>query len=410
MQIKNQNKAQCRLVFFPALFLASALFLSPALSSADLEEEVRRKRGILRGCTYNCYEECKRNKRNKRTRCSRRSCRNNECIGEKQAYQDAKDRLDNPKGDETSDENTDGDVGTKIKRASKKTNILAYAAAGTTLYLGYRCSVGLSSPGDESEWWACPMSILAGQQTYQMFKKKGDLDRTDCEISDQSKSKKCDDGGRTETTPTPSTPSFCPPGKKNCRPPTSTLPPPGTDNDPRAGSAELIAGDIAKLFGIPKEQRPFLTEKFDYNKLTKGQKNAIKKAMAPINKKNKAFLAKHGFPEEEDSSSVVEDLEEEDPDLSSLSGAFTDGESDGSPPGLQADLSPKSLKKKDPLDIKKIMNDLFGKKDGGGDSLKDNSVKIGNDLVGGREDNIFLMVHRRHRAMDQEHYFIKEAF
>ena len=247
----------------------------------------------------------------------------------------------------------------------------------------------------------------------------------------------------------PKDPKKCPPGStdKACQKKTPTPPiPPHLPGSFVGGSPNFktyshphpqtetgypkipnMAGRLGEIFepkgGWPNGENPFLKgEGFDYDKLSPSQKKKAQKVMKGINKRNKAFLAKHGFAGS--GSGAGNSLSDEvsgmgvsadaNPKKTALNSSFAGGESSRSTDstGLSALGPPKKRKNSIADQMKAMLNKMYGDAGGSGKgSLAGKSIQVGLDQVGVREDNIFMMVHRCHRKLDeQENHFIKEAF
>ena len=222
-------------------------------------------------------------------------------------------------------------------------------------------------------------------------------------------------------------PPTCKPGDTDCL--TFTLPP-GPDRD--------IAEELGQAFkppgGWPNGEDPFSKNKgFSYDQLTSEQKKHINELMGPMNKRNKGFLkqvqsnagsgsigsnaASFGSDSSEGDSS--EDFLGDPSGVSdkSLVAGFSGGKGGSGDRSIDSlsssDGLPIGPKKKNSLaeQMKGMLKKFHGKGGGSGkDTLAKKSVQIGSDVVGVVEDNIFMMVHRRHRALDDQEHFIKSAF
>ena len=205
---------------------------------------------------------------------------------------------------------------------------------------------------------------------------------------------------------------------------------------PPAPSEEELAKNLGKAFRPPGgwphgDENPFLRNKgFSYDTLTPEQKQNIDKLMGQMNKRNQGFVKQAqlaggsglvggsaAFGDESDGEDSLEDSEDSSlaSDKSLIAGFSGGGDSGNrSIDSLSlGDSLPSGLKKKNSLaeQMKKMLKKFQGRGSGfGQDSLAKKSVQVGQDIVGVAEDNIFMMVHRRHRALDDKDHFLKNAF
>ena len=350
----------------------------------------------------------------------------------------------------------------QVRKKKKDMGLYAALGVGTTAFLTYKavtcCS---SSPACSMCGPYSAMAALAGTQTLKMFQKKNEFEDTEqalC-VKDPNNANSCLGDGESEkggenikvgdddtpdppiaspycqdnpshcepiipiVTPGPST--TCSPGDTDCL---GTLIPPGPDKD--------IAKELGKAFkppgGWPNGEDPFSKNKgFSYDQLTPEQKKHIDALMGPMNKQNKGFLKQVqsnagsgsiGSNASSGSDSSEGDSSEDflgDPSGASdksLVAGFSGkegGSGDRSIDSLSlSDGLPIGPKKKNSLaeQMKDMLKKFHGKGGSGKDTLAKKSVQIGSDVVGVVEDNIFMMVHRRHRALDDQEHFIKSAF
>ena len=96
-----------------------------------------------------------------------------------------------------------------------------------------------------------------------------------------------------------------------------------------------------------------------------------------------------------------------------LQSSFTGGEAESAAsddPGYSEGGGARGKKGSLADQMKKMLKQLSGAEGGFGDPLAEKSVQFGSDIIGVVEDNIFMMVHRRHRSLDSDNRFIKNAF
>ena len=243
--------------------------------------------------------------------------------------------------------------------------------------------------------------------------------------------------------------SGCLPGDSNCNPSepglTPGLPPASgsiTGGVPASGSitggvpnsvdvprdiSDILAEAFKPEGGWPEGKNPFEgNEKFEYDNLNDEQKAQINDAMKGFNQRKKDYMAKNGLlgsGSDSDSSKngknsdsskngknkgdlLAENLSDE-LDLSTGFPKIKEN-SPGSLAGNQAsNRRRRTAGRNEPNTIDK-MQEMLKKMRGGANNnnnqgdLSNMSVSIGNDNVGVREDNIFLMVHRLNRKLDED--------
>ena len=213
---------------------------------------------------------------------------------------------------------------------------------------------------------------------------------------------------------------------------------PGSDFGPGSltgnSSEQEIREKLSHMFqpkgGWPDGKNPWVgTESFDYDKLSPSKKRYANQLMAGLNQKNKDFLNTKGLNtdagglDSEGSDGLGHEGSEGDlrsqgglgsKDNSGVSASFGKesdgaralaGSEDGRAGGGQR---PKSSIAQQ---MQAMLQKMKGKAGGAGASsgyLGDKSVLVGSDQVGVREDNIFMMVHRMNRKLDEkENRFIK---
>ena len=366
----------------------------------------------------------------------------------------------------------------QVKKKKKDTGLLTVVAAGTTAFLWAKANACCASPSCSSCSLLRGMAVAAGAQTFLMATKKNELGETARAMCVSANDPSCtgdsdqggsDDGddiappvvppGCTEAGLSPEQcgqfigtidppPGECPPDEPNCKANTPA-PSPTAPNTPGGshGNTGSFTGwtpkQIEKLDNIfkpkggwPNGKSPFSevgSEPFDYNKLTPAQKKQSKQIMANLNKKNKAFLEKHGLAGGSSSAGGVDDTDGDSEDASGavgLNGKSSPTGSSGvsakfgqmsddtrSLAGLEDSMAQGGHPAKAPAgsiaeqmqNMLKKMHGMSGGSSGGDGSgfLGDKSVLVGDDNVGVREDNIFMMVHRMNQKLNHEERFIK---
>ena len=373
----------------------------------------------------------------------------------KEAQKKAKDREGQKAGN---------DPLSQVKKQKKDTGLYAVMGVGTTVFLGYKAKTCCAqcTGSNPSCCGMCPvwvgMTGLAGAQTMKMFKKKKDLGKTVRDLCTSTKPGDCDtdDDGDNEKTPPEFTAPFCSDNPDKCLPiynmmNEGCLPsdpdypecdggkdkktqlnmqgPPGPggfseltgdEHNPKNTDPASLFTDLANNFGWPDDiENPFSptnTKPFDYNTLPPHKKKMADNIMADINKQNKDYMDKMGLG----AGSDFEDDDLSEGGVGSGTGALKGAVSANFP--VKADNGSRSLagndnqkrgKKKKANSIADQMKAMLAKMNGMGGSqangaghLGDKSVLIGNDNVGVREDNIFMMVHRMNRKLEGNSRFI----
>ena len=330
----------------------------------------------------------------------------------------------------------------QVQKKKKETNLLAYVGVGTTAFLGYKAKTTCSSCCWVTHPSCCGqcamllgMTAAAGLQTKAMFGKKNELGETAQALCTTVNDPSCSDYDSDNPN---NDDSIYPPGcqglQANCDRLEPILDPfkcaPGDVNclkkeDPK-DPTNTLAGDtfVEDLFdtlkpqkGWPKGKSPLSdsslaeTKAFNYNKLTPAQKKQAQKIMANLNKKNTDFLEKHGVGDsnEEDLGILAQNDTNLNKGLSANFNKIAGDESSRSPSdNMVSSTKPKSSIADQMKEMLKKMHGMAGDSKKGIGFLGDKSVLIGSDSVGVREDNIFMMVHRMNRKLDEkEQRFIK---
>ena len=340
---------------------------------------------------------------------------------------------ENPEGNEA--------VVNQVREKRDKVGALAYVAAGTTAFLGYKAAKCCSATFCSS----CPMYVgmtaLAGAQTAKMFKKRDSLNET---CRDLSTNGICNpiSPDEVENPDNPIPPDPLPPGceyaPEVCRGgdpsnPSPTIDPseisqvttPDYPTGSFAGGETLTPEMLGEIFkpkgGWPKGENPFKdSEEFDYDSLSADQKQEINDAMKGFNQRKKSYMAQNGLLDSGDSSGglnsgsdddkkgqggLLAENEFDEVDLSSGFPQVKDGSGSLAGGSVNSGSRRRRVAGKEPNTIdkmKEMLKKMSGSDKNKGD-LSDMSVSIGNDYVGVREDNIFLMVHRMNRKLDEQH-------
>lgn len=415
-------------------------------------------------CISQCQSRCgERNNcgcANERcAQCNEGACDAGSCSSQKSSYNKYKAFLDQYQtelaslrsqegdssegSDENQDENENPELGaggvqdatiTQVRKGKKKVSALSYLGVATTGFLGWQaakcCSIcSASSSGACCDW--CPVLIgftaAAGLQTAELFKGKSKLESTEvalCEAAPSAQgcagagNSNADPNAEGDDGPNPNLPPSCQafPGSQ-CDELLQVLEPP---EPPSGGTLDFwptddMTGNLASLFK-PEEGWPEgafdESTGFEYDKLSPQQKKRIDALVAKANNKNKGFLANalgDDAGEDAGEDAGVQVAEELVGKGKSDTGSFTGGKGAVSSLSGSSGVSGSPRKK---VDLAQQMKNLLKKfrKNGGKDPLAKKSVSFGSDVVGVVEDNIFMMVHRRHRALDDQNFFIKNNF
>ena len=367
------------------------------------------------------------------------------CSSEKSNYERYKQELDKMKKAQADLQKKEQNIKNKsalqqVQDQKKKTNLYALVGVGTTAFLGYKAKMCCAQCTglNPACCGMCPvwvgMTGLAAAQTVQMFKKKNELQQTAFDLCATSN---CNPGDLGDTLKDPKMtnipdcklyPALCDtklydpdlnnPGMAKLQavePIKTTLP-----NSNLFGSnptfpanpalSKILADEVTPKTGWPNGQNPLKKGSgFSYEDLTPQQKAKLDASMKDFNNRKQAFLSKNGLLNS-DSRGLAEALETEEESLD-VAGDFSDLPEDEDPvldgSSALAGNSDRSLSTADK--IKDMLKNMSKGSQSGLSSLADKSVSVGNDSVGVREDNIFIMVHRMNRKLDEEEsYFIKD--
>ena len=415
---------------------------SGSTHSIDLDAEVAN----LRRQWQQCVSDCQRDNQKTRTECEHTS----QCVGFQTQYEHYKGIRDNNERKQADHDNApeDGDnAGAKrqVGNQKDKTKALAWVGAGTTAFLGLQTAQCF--PGCATSCGKCfvlaGMTALAAAQTAKMFDEAKDLGNTEGDMGGREGDGS--DGGA--GIGCQANPEICsqlhenrPEAFATCMqvgcalssgtPPSGTQPtgtspsgpdgisPPGDKQGPNGDYGTFVAAMLDKQIppppgGWPGGKPPFKPagEGFEYESLTPEQKAEVNRAMKGFNQRKKAFMSKHGLLKDKKSKKKLAKKEElsESLDVPANFSTMAEGELDSVGTGSQRRGRP-SKSKKEPSTADKIsaMLNQMGRKPQS-DPLAKKSVSLKNDKVGVREDNIFIMVHRMNRRLDEEDkYFIRD--
>ncbi len=423
-------------------------------SKAQQQEIINRHNQTLEGrktALEQCRSRCKSNcQQSNGDNCTDDFCDNEHCSALKREVDHQQERVNTAEQgmaelDRTAGESTNGGSSSPLEEVGKKARDMGiYAAiggAGTAAFSAW----AYVACGCTGGCWQCPVAVAAAAaaawQTVSMVKKAkelGDIEQTLCAEEEGCPPK--DPPG------VPQDPHLYLCGSAPCPSPEELKAQfsssGGSGNDPNENDpsdikkftpkdeTDAFTGsstyrDVTDAWpgGLPGFPQDLLDRKIPQNeddwkkfpkkyRPTPATKNKMKKMMAQVNKDNKALLNQlsTGNPFDEDG-----ELKE----LGDMDGAktaqFSGGSSSAGPSRPLASTATggaQKKKKKNALaeQMKKMLNKMYGEGGSGKKDLSDKSIQVGTDIVGVAEDNIFMMVHRRHRSLDGENRFIKEMF
>ena len=428
------------------------------IQSARRDLDRCRERRCGRNCRQNKDEEvCEREEPIPTEECDRSYCSTEKKQLEKLIQ--AKKEIDASKEALKEGENEHAGNSSIAQVRNKKKNMGLYKmlGVGTTAFLGYKtktaCACCKGCTGSCSCCTMCPiygvMTGLAGYQTLKMFDKKDDLQKTEDDICIAKGMCQTGAGGgkkeeeEEEFCPKPVPKHICGQMQDNfkllntvknddCSPndpdcdPTDTNPaklPPGLGDDGTnitgiTDISEMLGDTFKPEEGWPEGVNPFSDSgQFNYNELPKDKKKKIDDMLSGLNKQKQDFMSQNGLGGLDSDSDSDSDSDNQGLFGASGSGAnkgvsaaFKGGEDDGSRflSGLTGNSG--SRPRKSSSLAEQMQNMLKKMREGKNKDefgfLGDQSVKIGRDNVGAREDNIFHMVHRMNRKLDGEKRFI----
>lgn len=422
----------------------------------------------LDNCRGNCVRQCRNTPGGNHAQCNNENCDLGACASVKKHYDENKKHLgdlerklaelqerENPDSeneedneddeDDEDDEETDTGEGvedirdatiTQVKRGKEKTDAAAYLGVATTGYIGYEMYSCCSSRTCSSAWCAALVGFFgaAAWQTAELFKQRDKLIETEvalCKVhpntpgcdgnpggpGDGDGDGDGDDDDDDDDDPLPPLPPSCQnlPGS-NCLGLIEAIqPPPDPTLSPGPGFSPAQVRERALELFKPKEGWPKGTfkkgEGFDYKKLSPEQKKQMDALLGKVNKMNQGFLADAMGDDESESGAGAEGIHVAGNSEGQKGGGFAGGDSTPSSSSGSVASGGGGSKKKKP-DLTQQMRALLNKFRGNGDKdpLAKKSVSFGSDVVGVAEDNIFMMVHRRHRALEDQKFFITKSF
>ena len=402
------------------------------------QHTVNNKSSILSQAENNlnaCISRCKNKLTTNNTE---EHCRNVVCLNYKKTYDNLVAHSNNI--DENKDKAEEDTVSNKVSNQSAKHQVeqarnkmgaLAYVAAGTTAYLGYKAAMFASQCGSQNKAACTKVPIFAGMaalgavQTSKMFKSRSKLNQTCQDLSSNGVCTTYNPEGFAnpdQLVPPDPLPPGCEHNPDFCKNP-SVLPDDEWLNGNLASfdKLNLVSEKLKKDW--TDEDNPFKdANKFSYEKLSKDQKKQIADAMKGFNQQKQDYMNQNDLLGDElfsgdvlnanntnangkkgkngvDEAGVGEEFAFDSPyaNLKEGTGSFAAN-------SLKRGKRRKKKSSKD--DTMDKMKEIFKKMRGGTDrstaNVESKSVSIGNDYVGVREDNIFLMVHRLNRTLDEK--------
>lgn len=364
-----------------------------------------------------------------------------ECTEEQAAYDEAQENLNKLDSDmndfKALDELNRSDKEsalTEVQKERRRQRLYATVAAAGTVALTYKATQECGGSGGMSPtcYIYIGLATMAGMQTVKMWNKERELGDTEKGLCDFNPSNSACNGygdpknnpdnnpGNNPKNPTPPPPgakqnprlytrltpplnnsqnTFCTPGEIGCS--NIAYPWPPSDDKIR----EMIEGET----GVPDPDGK-KGDGFSYETLNPKEKADVDSFLKKMNDEGMNYLQEQGIDVDEIDESKKNTLLGSAPSTSgSFSGGGSKGRSLASSP-LPVVRKKKKLALSDEMSgmLKKFQNSLAG--GGANNDFSKKSVQVGSDVVGVREDNIFMMVHRRHRALDGSGRFIKDAF
>ena len=400
-------------------------------------QTVNNKSSILSRAESNLNSCISRCKKTLTTNNTDEHCRDVVCAAYKKTYENLVAHSNNidknkDKAEEDTDSTTESSQSAKnqVEKARNKVNALAYVAAGTTAYLGYKAAMCFSScpkgPCCPQAGMFAGMAALGAVQTSKMFKSRSKLNQT---CQDLSSNGVCttDNPNGLSNPDQPIPPDPLPPGCEHnpefCENP-NILPVDAWPSDGTSPSldklplASIVSDKLKKDW--TDENNPFKdANKFSYEDLSKDQKKSLDNAMKGLNQKKQDYMDQNGLFGDD----LMNALNSKDVDAKGKKGKNGVDDEAGeefafdSPyanlkeaAGSFAANSLKQRRKRknkssndDTMDkMKEMLKKMRGGRDRSTANVEAKSVSIGNDYVGVREDNIFLMVHRLNRKLDEK--------
>lgn len=416
-------------VFIPVLSLAQPVTKQASSFQAEIqkyEKQATDLLDLLNECKDTCITECKTTKcyvynlQCLETQCTATNCEQTDCSTQKSNYDNMRSNIDDYKQkiqNYTSvklSKNRPQSAQKQVKKGQMMTNIMAGIGAVTTAFLGYK-AYGFCAAQEYADCALFGAMTAAGaMQTGTMLMKKDELGKV--------KKGLCNAGGCGADIK----PYFPKGSPKQARVISKILSP----NNPDSLSSSLDEKLISALaaVGLTKKNLP---KKFFKNgntvnrkwiddqlsNLSPEQKKQVQAIRNKIKKRQdaslKQALIEQGLDDFEDEQGLgieagENNLANKDKNVgtSSFSGAKQTNSSYAGDSSKQRSKKNKSALSKQ---LDQMMKQLYGKnnKSKKQDFLNNKSISFGSDLIGVKEDNIFMMAHRRYRKLEKRHIFIK---
>lgn len=446
MQIKKQKK-----ILFRSLNLITVVFFLTGVYPAEGEQMTNEQKLQVLERRVTRANTAMQKKRSAYNHC--RDQKGEEaCLSEKKAYRDSEARLNQetelrnqaqatldsgrdislPKTQETAANRANPHVTIeKVREKRGEMETYAILGLGTTAFLGYKTSIFCSTCASTGS--ACKRcagfgaaTVASGVSTIHVYNKKNrwkDIENKICATGTTDgacKSGEAKTGGK--TTPEGGNLNIgcggpCPEVARvlgnspesirwDCSDSECSIP-----EEVKSNMLQAMGEEFAPEGGWGEGENPF--EKsggFSYDNLSDAQKKAVDDALKPLKQKQQAYLEAQLGEAGEESTLAAEASD------SGATGATGTGTFSGSQGGYgQAPSTSKKASPKKKETIADQMKRMLAQMNGSEGSLPQKSVagksvQVGSDVVGVQEDNIFMMVHRRHREMDENESFIKEGF
>ena len=434
-------KSQC-LLYLGICVLISPLFSTASPSEIDLlkdqiskhEKFVADDLKKLESCRKSCVEKCEGSCKSSSCQCTADKCDSGECLSQKEKHDREEQTLNNFKtslaelegqkdaGNGLTEGSDNESPLNQVRKEKNDQGLYGILGAGTTAYLGYKAKQACTGCGFGGCGPSCPLYLgltaAAFAQTMEIFNKVDDLNRIERAMCDDQAVAAGVCGRETALSPkVPPWSDYCQDNPGICNSPIMEMFPtdrenPCGENGCWPGTAvpkEVVEAIVPE--GLPDNINSLGNPGFSYEQLTNAQKKQVNKMMEPINRRNKVFLTaamgKDADDEVEEEAENIDDTASGKDMLTSFTGKDDSRLIAAEPVEEISRIG----KKKDSLTNQ--MQEMLKKFYGGGsseDSEKEKSVQIGSDVVGVVEDNIFMMIHRRHRILDKGDRFIKVLF
>lgn len=400
------------------------------------------------------YNELKNHLENYKTQLAKLREQEGGSSGEPEDDEEPEEGADNKDDDQRPGNNMAGSSEStidQVRRGKDKMDIYTIMGAATTGFLLAKAKACCPNRGCNMCGTYLAMAAAAGIATGKMANQRESFRDTEkglCETTSDALGCTPDDnpGGGDDSTgpPAPELPPSCtliP--ESQCENVWNIINDPndGKDNPPDScspgdtacltggtpGMPFRISTGLKKIFeppgGWPKGT--FTGNKdFSYENLSPEAKKHVDSQLAKLNKMNKGFMDKAlgddagfnlggGYGSGDDETDTESGLGGIGKALTGKgdTASFTGGEGDRSVSSSDLDDTiggTAGRKSNLAQQMKQMLKKFYG--EGGKDPLAEKSVSLGSDVVGVVEDNIFMMIHRRHRTMDGQNYFIRDAF